>query len=62
MSLDADSKVQCETCGKRLDVNFGLCLGAGWPKCCGYTMTLMRSPHGGDAMMKERQERHDDQQ
>jgi hypothetical protein len=49
-----DSEVQCMQCGKRRKVNFADCTygGAGWPKCCGYTMTLMRSPHGGDEMIE----------
>jgi hypothetical protein len=49
-----DSEVQCLECGKRRKVNFNDCTfgGTGWPKCCGYTMTLMRSPHGGDEMIE----------
>jgi hypothetical protein len=54
---DPDSEVQCLECGKRNKVNFADCTynsdGHGWPKCCGYTMTLMRSPYGGDEMMGE---------
>ena len=33
--------VRCIHCGNEKPVNFGYCLGNGWPKCCGYTMRLM---------------------
>ena len=33
--------VKCIHCGKEQIVNFGYCLGKGWPKCCKYTMRLM---------------------
>ena len=33
--------VKCIHCGNEETVNFGYCLGNGWPKCCGYTMRLM---------------------
>ena len=33
-------QVWCTTCGKTKKVNSGECLAKGWPKCCGYTMTL----------------------
>jgi len=33
--------VKCIHCGKEQTVDFGYCLGKGWPKCCGYTMRLM---------------------
>jgi len=33
-------KVWCRTCGKMLLVNSAKCLSSGWPKCCGYTMTI----------------------
>lgn len=36
-----DTLVKCSTCDKEERVNFGECLGKGWPKCCGYTMTLI---------------------
>lgn len=32
--------VWCRTCGKSLKVDSGDCLQNGWPKCCGYTMTI----------------------
>lgn len=53
-SKGPDSEVQCLECGKRRKVNFDNCTfaGGGWPKCCGYTMTLMRSPYGGDEMIE----------
>ena len=38
--------VQCQTCGKEEEVNFGYCLFNGWPKCCGYTMRLVK--HNAD--------------
>jgi Zn finger protein HypA/HybF involved in hydrogenase expression len=33
-------KVWCKTCGKELNVDSATCLREGWPKCCGYTMTI----------------------
>lgn len=33
--------VRCIHCGNEQTVNFGHCLGKGWPKCCNYTMRLM---------------------
>jgi len=33
--------VKCIPCGNEKTVDFGHCLGKGWPKCCGYTMRLM---------------------
>ena len=32
--------VWCHTCGKSQKVEPGDCLQCGWPKCCGYTMTI----------------------
>lgn len=33
-------KVWCLTCGKEQRVDSRKCLRSGWPKCCGYTMTI----------------------
>jgi len=33
-------KVWCKSCKKCVDVNSADCLINGWPKCCGYTMTI----------------------
>jgi hypothetical protein len=32
--------VWCIKCGAWQPVNSGACLRSGWPKCCGYTMTI----------------------
>jgi len=32
--------VWCRKCGKEQKVNGSECLHSGWPKCCGYTMTI----------------------
>lgn len=32
--------VWCTHCGKRRTVDAAQCLEHGWPKCCGYTMTV----------------------
>ena len=32
--------VWCTTCGKSQKVLPSICLRDGWPKCCGYTMTI----------------------
>lgn len=34
-------KVWCKTCGREQAVDaVSATLGGGWPKCCGYTMTI----------------------
>jgi hypothetical protein len=33
-------KVWCRTCGSEQDVDSVSALKNGWPKCCGYTMTI----------------------
>lgn len=37
-------RVRCETCGRESTVKSAECLRSGWPKCCGYTMTLQPAP------------------
>jgi len=32
--------VWCKKCGNKLKVDSADCLRSGWPKCCGYTMTI----------------------
>jgi hypothetical protein len=32
--------VWCRECGRSQKVNSSECLRSGWPKCCGYTMTI----------------------
>jgi hypothetical protein len=32
--------VWCTVCGKSQNVKSANCLSKGWPKCCGYTMTI----------------------
>lgn len=34
------SKVYCKTCGRSEAVDAAHCLRKGWPRCCGYTMTI----------------------
>lgn len=36
----ARGKVWCTTCGRQQSVDGAECLRSGWPKCCGYTMTI----------------------
>lgn len=33
-------RVWCRTCGRTEKVGSAHCLQRGWPKCCGYTMTI----------------------
>lgn len=33
-------RVWCLECGNTQKVDRLLCLSCGWPKCCGYTMTI----------------------
>lgn len=33
--------VKCDKCGKEKKVDSAKCFKDGWPKCCGYTMTLI---------------------
>lgn len=32
--------VWCTVCGRSEGVNSASCFKSGWPKCCGYTMTI----------------------
>jgi len=41
MNKRKNTKVKCSKCGKEEQVNFEECLGNGFPKCCGYTMTMI---------------------
>lgn len=36
----ARGKVWCTTCGRMERVDGGHAMRHGWPKCCGYTMTI----------------------
>lgn len=40
----ARGRVWCTVCGRSRLVDGAQCLSRGWPKCCGYTMTI-DSPH-----------------
>jgi len=33
-------RVWCKKCGREQAVDAARCLASGWPKCCGYTMTI----------------------
>ena len=33
-------QVWCLECGRTIKINSAGCLTGGWPKCCGYTMSL----------------------
>jgi hypothetical protein len=33
-------RVWCTVCGRSRPVDSGTALASGWPKCCGYTMTI----------------------
>jgi hypothetical protein len=35
------TRCRCGTCGYVQEVDPAECLRGGWPKCCGYTMTLL---------------------
>jgi hydrogenase maturation factor HypF (carbamoyltransferase family) len=45
----ARGRVWCLTCGATIHVDSASCLRKGWPKCCGYTMTI-DSPEERKAM------------
>lgn len=36
----ARGRVWCRTCGRSQRVDSAQCLAEGWPRCCGYTMTI----------------------
>ena len=36
----ARGQVWCRECGATQRVDSGDCMQRGWPKCCGYTMTI----------------------
>lgn len=46
--------VWCTQCGRQESVEGEKCLQKGWPKCCGYTMTI-DSPEERRAMTKDSQ-------
>ena len=48
----ARGQAWCKTCGNSEKVNGAYCLQHGWPKCCGYTMTI-DGPEERDALLKE---------
>lgn len=48
----ARGKVWCRTCGAEQSVNGVNAMRHGWPKCCGYTMTI-DSPKEQSALAKE---------
>jgi hypothetical protein len=53
----ARGMVWCTECGRSKRVDPAQCFRAGWPKCCGYTMTIdspeervrLRATSSGDA-------------
>jgi len=50
LSTDCDYAagiVRCRTCGRSQSVDSAQSLRSGWPKCCGYTMTIdaQEKPH-----------------
>jgi Zn finger protein HypA/HybF involved in hydrogenase expression len=48
----ARNKAWCHTCGAEINMNnTAATLGVGWPKCCGYTMSI-DSPEERAAMDK----------
>ena len=44
IALDVHGKemgyVWCRECGRKQKVDYAKCYAEGWPKCCGYTMTI----------------------
>ncbi len=38
-----DSYLRCTVCGRESTTSFASSLRTGWEKCCGYTMTLIRT-------------------
>jgi hypothetical protein len=47
--------VWCTSCGRSQRVNSGVALSNGWPKCCGYTMTI-DSPEERAAMRSAKED------
>jgi hypothetical protein len=41
MAKSLGTTCRCGTCGRVQEVDPADCLRRGWPKCCGYTMTLL---------------------
>ena len=48
----ARGQVWCRECGSTQKIDGAECLRSGWPKCCGYTMTI-DSPNEQSRMAKE---------
>jgi len=40
LKVNKADKVWCRECGQSIKVNYETCFNEGWPKCCGYTMTI----------------------
>lgn len=51
----ARGQVWCTVCERMQRVDGAQCLRSGWPKCCGYTMTL-DSPRERAAVAKAKDE------
>ena len=50
----ARGQVWCRHCSNNQKVDSGDCIANGWPKCCGYTMTI-DSPKEQAAFAQQRQ-------
>jgi hypothetical protein len=49
--MSEDSYIKCSVCGRESKTNFAGSMATGWPTCCGYTMTLVRTDADIDAAM-----------
>lgn len=38
-----DTYLRCSVCGRESTTSFASSLRTGWERCCGYTMTLVRT-------------------
>jgi hypothetical protein len=41
MAKSLGTRCKCTNCQRVVEVDPAECLRRGWPKCCGYTMTLL---------------------
>lgn len=41
---EPDTTVKCAICGREEKARFSVCLRLGWPRCCDFSMTIIRQP------------------
>lgn len=42
MASETNAEVRCDTCKRPERISMSHCLRSGFPRCCGYTMSLVK--------------------